>query len=63
MPRIIKSGLIQMSLPKTEGEGTVEEIKEAMVQKHIPFIEDEGRQGVQIHSLKEIFNMPYFCTG
>ena len=23
MPRIIKSGLIQMSLPKTEGEGTI----------------------------------------
>lgn len=31
MPRIIKSGLIQMSLPKTEGEGTIEEIKEAVV--------------------------------
>ena len=48
MPRIIKSGLIQMSLPKTEGEGTIEEIKEAMVQKHIPFIEEAGKQGVQI---------------
>ncbi|MBD0352942.1 MAG: acyltransferase, partial [Flavisolibacter sp.] len=44
MPRIIKSGLIQMSLPKTEGEGTIEEIKEAMVQKHIPFIENAGEQ-------------------
>ena len=30
MPRIIKSGLIQMSLPLTEGEGTIEEIKEAI---------------------------------
>jgi N-carbamoylputrescine amidase len=29
MPRIIKSGLIQMSLPKTEGEGTIAEIMEA----------------------------------
>ena len=48
MPRIIKSGLIQMSLPKTEGEGTIEEIKEAMVQKHIPFIEEAGKKGVQI---------------
>ncbi len=42
MSRIIKSGLIQMSLPKSEGEGTIEEIKEAMVQKHLPFIEDAG---------------------
>src|SRR5690242_16565524 len=63
MPRIIKSGLIQMSLPKTEGEGTIEEIKEAMVQKHIPFIEKAGKQGVQILCLQEIFNGPYFCPG
>ena len=38
MPRNIKSGLIQMSLPMTEGEGSIAEIKEAMLQKHIPFI-------------------------
>ncbi len=44
MPRIIKSGLIQMSLPKTEGEGTIEEIIEAMVQKHIPLIEEAGKK-------------------
>src|SRR5205814_358885 len=63
MPRIIKSGLIQMSLPKTEGEGTIEEIKEAMEQKHIPFIEEAGKKGVQILCLQEIFNTPYFCPG
>src|SRR4029077_21194840 len=63
MPRIIKSGLIQMSLPKTEGEGTISEIKEAMVQKHIPLIEKAGEQGVQILCLQEIFNSPYFCPG
>ena len=54
MPRIIKSALIQVSLPKTEGEGTIEEIKEAMVQKHIPMIEEAGRQGVQILCFQEI---------
>src|SRR6187431_1908269 len=63
MPRIIKSGLIQMSLPKTEGEGSIEEIKEAMLQKHIPLIEDAGQQGVQILCMQEIFNTPYFCPG
>ena len=52
-----------MSLPKTEGEGTIEEIKEAMVQKHIPLIEKAGEQGVQILCLQEIFNTPYFCPG
>ena len=63
MPRIIKSGLIQVSLPKTEGEGTIPEILEAMVQKHIPFIEEAGTQGVQILCFQEIFNTPYFCPG
>ena len=43
MPRIIKSGLIQMSLPKTEGEGTIEEIVEATYQKNIPLIEEAGQ--------------------
>ena len=63
MPRIIKSGLIQMSLPKTEGEGTIKEIVDAMIQKHIPYIEKAGKQGVQILCLQEIFNTPYFCPG
>ena len=63
MPRIIKSGLIQVSLPMTEGEGTIQEIMDAMVDKHIPFIEDAGKQGVQILCLQEIFNTPYFCPG
>ena len=63
MPRIIKSGLIQMSLPKTEGEGTIEEIVQAMYDKHIPLIEEAGKKGVQILCLQEIFNTPYFCPG
>jgi len=63
MPRNIKSGLIQMSLPISEGEGTIAEIKEAMVQKHLPLIEDAGKKGVQILCLQEIFNTPYFCPG
>ena len=63
MARNIKSGLIQMSLPMTEGEGTITEIMDAMVQKHIPYIEDAGKQGVQILCLQEIFNTPYFCPG
>jgi N-carbamoylputrescine amidase len=63
MARIIKSGLIQMSLPMSEGEGSIPEIKEAMLQKHIPFIEKAGKEGVQILCLQEIFNTPYFCPG
>lgn len=61
MPRNVKSGLIQMSLPMTEGEGTIQEIVDAMYDKHIPYIEEAGKQGVQILCLQEIFNTPYFC--
>lgn len=52
-----------MSLAKTEGEGSIEEIKDAMVKKHIPLIEKAGEQEVQILCLQEIFNTPYFCPG
>ncbi len=63
MPRKIKSGLIQMSLPMTEGEGTIDEIKAAMLAKHLPYIDKAGEAGVQILCLQEIFNTPYFCPG
>ena len=52
-----------MSLPKSEGEGTIEEIKEAMVQKHLPLIDEAGKKGVQILCFQQIFNTPYFCPG
>ena len=63
MPRKVKSGLIQMSLPMTEGEGSIAQIKNAMLEKHLPYIDKAGQQGVQILCLQEIFNTPYFCPG
>ncbi|NOY08529.1 MAG: acyltransferase [Spirochaetes bacterium] len=60
MSRIVKCGLIQASNPKHEG--SLEEIKEAMIKKHIPMIEDAGKKGVQILCLQEIFFGPYFCA-
>jgi N-carbamoylputrescine amidase len=63
MPRLIRSGLIQLSLPKTEGEGTIEEIKQAMLDKHLAYIDEAGKRGVQILCMQEIFNTPYFCPG
>ena len=60
MSRIVKCGLIQASNPKHDG--TVLEIKEAMIQKHIPMIEEAGKKGVQILCLQEIFYGPYFCA-
>ncbi|KAA3658647.1 MAG: acyltransferase, partial [Calditrichaeota bacterium] len=52
-----------MSIPKSEGEGSIDEIKKAIEEKHYPFIDEAGKQGVQILCLQEIFNTPYFCPG
>ncbi|MXW01757.1 MAG: acyltransferase, partial [Holophagales bacterium] len=57
-----------MSLPEgTCGDGAsageVAATVEAMTAKHIPYIEDAGRQGVQVLCLQEVFNTPYFCPG
>jgi len=60
MSRIVKCAHIQASNPKHEGE--VHEIKEAMIRKHIPMIEEAGEKGVQILCLQEIFFGPYFCA-
>ena len=63
MARIVKSGLIQCSNPVNDESRPVAEIQTAMFEKHLPFIHDAGKRGVQILCLQEIFNGPYFCPG
>ena len=58
MPRVIRCGLIQASNPTHEG--SLQEIKEKMIQKHVPLIEEAGKKGVQVLCLQEIFHGPYF---
>ncbi len=60
MSRIVKCGLIQAANAKDEGSPL--EIKAAMIEKHIPLIEEAGKKGVQILCLQEIFSGPYFCA-
>ncbi len=60
MPRSIRCGLIQASNPRHEG--SLEEIKEAAIRKHLPLVEEAGKKGVQILCLQEIFHGPYFCA-
>ena len=59
MSRIVKCAHIQMS--NARSEGTVAQIKEAMIQKHIPMVIEAGEKGVNILCLQEIFHGPYFC--
>jgi len=59
--RIVKGGLIQCSNPLNDESLPVAEIQAAAFEKHLPFIESAGEQGVQMLCLQEIFNGPYFC--
>ncbi len=59
MTRMVRCGLIQAS--NTLSEGTVEEIKQGMIKKHLPLVEQAAQKGVQILCLQEIFHGPYFC--
>ena len=61
MSRILKSALLQVSLPETVPTASMREIMEAMIAKHIPLIREAGRLRVQVLCLQEMFNTPYFC--
>ena len=61
MPRLVTGGLIQMSNPLNDDTAPVASIKQAMIDKHLPLIDEAGKRGVQILCLQEIFCGPYFC--
>lgn len=60
MARIVKSGLIQVG-NKVDTEKSCEEHRLGMIEAHLGYIEEAGRQGVQILCFEEIFTGPYFC--
>ena len=47
-PKTVRCGLIQCSNPLNDESRSVADIQKAMVDKHIAFIEDAGKKGVQI---------------
>src|SRR6266699_2346289 len=59
--RKVVGGLIQMSNPINDPTASVAKISQAMEEKHLPYIEEAGKKGVQILCLQEVFNGPYFC--
>jgi N-carbamoylputrescine amidase len=60
MPRNVTVGLIQAATPFDPG-WSVDKVKKAGLDVHLPLIEEAGKKGVQILGLQEIFNGPYFC--
>ncbi|MEA2762914.1 MAG: beta-ureidopropionase [Gemmatimonadaceae bacterium] len=61
MPRVVKCGLIQASNACAVDQ-PLKKIREANVEKHMKFLDQAGKQGVQIVCMQEIFTGPYFCA-
>ena len=60
MSRIVKAAIVQMS-NKLHGDKSVAAHRKAMIEAHIPYIEEAGEKGVQMLCFQEIFTGPYFC--
>jgi len=56
----LKCGLIQMAF-KGDMSMDPDEIRDIMIDAHIPYIEDAGKQGVQVLCFQEVFTQAYFC--
>jgi beta-ureidopropionase len=61
MPRNVRCSLIQAT-NVTSPDRPLEEVKKAMVDKHLLYIEQAAAAGSQIVCLQEIFYGPYFCA-
>jgi len=61
MPRIVKCGLIQTSMACGADE-PIATIRSANLDKTLEFVEQAGREGVQMLCMQEIFTGPYFCA-
>ncbi|HEU5340110.1 nitrilase-related carbon-nitrogen hydrolase [Edaphobacter sp.] len=61
MSRIVRCSLIQTTSIPHEGK-SLAEIKQAMIDKHVPLIRQAAAAGAQIVCLQEIFYGPYFCA-
>ena len=61
MARVVKCGLIQATHACSTDE-PLEKIREANVEKHLKFLDQAGKEGVQIICMQEIFTGPYFCA-
>lgn len=62
MPRMVRCGLIQAKNELTAPDNSLDDIKQAMNDKHVRMIEEAAAKGVQVLCLQEIFNGPYFCA-
>jgi beta-ureidopropionase len=55
------SGLIQMSLKGDAESMSPEQIRDCMLEAHLPMVDEAGAKGVQVLCFQEVFTQPYFC--
>jgi len=56
---ILRGGLIQMAL-KSSTDNDPETIRKAMIEAHIPLIDEAGKAGVQVLCFQEVFKLKLF---
>jgi beta-ureidopropionase len=61
MARSVRGGLIQVRAD-VPLDGGAADVKQRMIRKHLPLIEEASRRGVQLLCLQELFYGPYFCA-
>jgi beta-ureidopropionase len=60
MSRIVRAAVIQLA-NQLPAEASCQEHRTAMINAHLPYIEQAAKQGVQMLCFQEIFTGPYFC--
>ena len=61
MPRLVRCGLIQTQMA-CPADAPIATIRQANLDKTLAWLEEAGRQGVQVACMQEIFTGPYFCA-
>jgi beta-ureidopropionase len=61
MPRIVRCSLIQAANAASP-DLPLDQVKQAMLDKHVAYIDQAAKAGAQIICLQEIFYGPYFCA-
>ena len=61
MATTVRGGLIQVQCD-VPLDGTTADVKQRMIDKTMPLVEQAGQAGVQVLCLQELFYGPYFCA-
>ncbi len=61
MPRVVTCAVTQVHAPDPSGK-PIAQVREDMIARHLPLLEEAVRRKVQILCMQELFYGPYFCA-